>query len=163
MRSKTPIWDRVIEEAERICGNKEDAAPWLYKTLGYEKQRVFNWGKRDIPPREYVNVAAALGKPLEWVATGVDVVDRERPVQAATLEPGYMLRLADAAMRLTPEEQVALLQFALNPKRRDKVGKSEAAVVKLPTRKPSGTRPISTWDAKNHPHRRSTDKTRRGK
>lgn len=74
MDTNTPVWNRVLEwvAAEHCGGKSTDAPRWLYTALGYSKQRMANWGERDIPAREYANVAAAIGKSIAWVTTGFD-------------------------------------------------------------------------------------------
>lgn len=62
------VWSRIDRELER----RKKTWAWLYATLGYDRQRVNNWRRRGVPPKEYQFVADALGCSVDWVARGVE-------------------------------------------------------------------------------------------
>lgn len=62
------VWNRIDKELER----RRKSWAWLYSTLGYDRQRVNNWRRRGVPPKEHQAIAEALGRTVDWVAKGDD-------------------------------------------------------------------------------------------
>ncbi len=106
------VWEHVKQEIERR-GHKK-AAAWLGQHCGYSQQQMTNWaGKRDVPAKEYVNVAAALGTTVEWVASasGRAPTDADRlgvPELAMSPEESDILAVVQL---LRPELREILLAF----------------------------------------------------
>lgn len=59
----TPVWDRVMDELNR----RKLRPGWLVTALDTTAQRVQNWMTRDIPPRAYFEVAAAMNESVDWI------------------------------------------------------------------------------------------------
>lgn len=55
---------------ERIDGwltKKRHPWSWLGTQLGYSDQQIGNWKSRGVPPKEYENIAIALGESMDWI------------------------------------------------------------------------------------------------
>lgn len=57
------VWTRIERELESMGKNPA----WLARELGMDPQRVYNWGRRRVPPDAYKAIAAVIGKSYAWM------------------------------------------------------------------------------------------------
>jgi SOS-response transcriptional repressor LexA len=83
-------WTRIEEELAR----RGRGWQWLADQMGMKIQRVQNWKTRGVPKGAYPDLAAALGKTMDWVA---GIADEDR--QAAAASPALPLPVGAANLR----------------------------------------------------------------
>lgn len=103
------VWEHIKQEIERR-GHKASAA-WLGTKCGYSAQQMNHWSKRDVPSKEHVAIASALGTTVEWVASASGRAPKEADLSghAAALPEGSEI---DRLVRLLrPELRELLLAY----------------------------------------------------